>query len=61
MTASLIEDILLVEYSRSPHGLFETDRDHLIGDPMVFLNGEEVRVNIIEEQMVDPVLPMGSY
>jgi hypothetical protein len=40
---------------------FKTDRDRLIGDLMAFLNGEEVRVHIIEEQMVDPVLPMGSY
>ena len=61
MAASLIDDVQLVEYSGSPHGLFETDRDRLIGDLMAFLNGEEVRVHIIEEQMVDPVLPMGSY
>ena len=61
MAASLIEDVQLVEYRGSPHGLFETDRERLIGDLVAFLNGEEVGKHEIEEQMIDPVLPMGTF
>lgn len=61
VAASMIDDVQLVEYAGSPHGLFETDRDRLIGDLMAFLNGEEARYHNLEEQMIDPVLPLGSY
>jgi pimeloyl-ACP methyl ester carboxylesterase len=61
MAASLIDDVQLVEYSGSPHGLLETDRDRLIGDLLAFLNGEEVARHEAEEQMIDPVLPMGTF
>ena len=61
MAASLIEDVQLVEYNGSPHGLLETDRDRLIGDLLAFLNGEEVARHEAEEQMIDPVLPMGTF
>jgi non-heme chloroperoxidase len=61
MAASLIEDVQLVEYDGAPHGLFETDRERLIGDLMAFLNGDDVIVHEAEEQMIDPVLPMGTF
>ncbi len=61
MAASLIEDVQLIEYDGSPHGIFETDRDRLIGDLMAFLNGDEVRVHEVQEQLIDPVLPMGTF
>ncbi len=61
MAASLIDDVQLVEYRGAPHGLFETDRARLIGDLMAFLNGDEVGRYEMEEQMIDPVLPMGTF
>lgn len=61
MAASLISDVQLIEYESSPHGLFETDRDRLIGDLMAFLNGQDVRVHEVQEQLVEPVLPMGTF
>lgn len=61
MAASLIEDVQLVEYRGAPHGLFETDRDRLIGDLLAFINGEEVGTYEVQEQMLDPVLPMGTF
>lgn len=59
--ASLIEDVQLIEYDGSPHGLFETDRERLIGDLMAFLNGEDVKAHEVQEQLIDPVLPMGTF
>jgi non-heme chloroperoxidase len=61
MAASLIEDVQVAEYRGSPHGLFETDRERLIGDLVAFLNGDEVGKHEMEEQMIDPVLPMGTF
>lgn len=61
MAASMIDDVQLVEYAGSPHGLFETDRDRMIGDLMAFLNNEEVGRHEMEERMIDPVLPMGTF
>jgi non-heme chloroperoxidase len=61
MAASLISDAQLIEYEGSPHGLFETDRDRLIGDLMAFLNGQDVQVHEAQEQLVDPVMPMGTF
>lgn len=61
MAASLIDDVQLVEYVGSPHGLFETDRERLIGDLMAFLNGDDVIVYEAEEKMIDPILPMGTF
>jgi non-heme chloroperoxidase len=61
MAASLIDDVQLVEYRGAPHGLFETDRARLIGDLMAFLNGDEVGRYEMAEQMIDPVLPMGTF
>ncbi len=59
--ASMIDDVQLIEYDGSPHGLFETDRDRLIGDLMAFLNGEDVKAHEVQEQFIDPVLPMGTF
>lgn len=61
MAASMIEDVRLVEYTGSPHGLFETDRDRLISDLMAFLNGEEPGSQDPENFVINPALPMGGY
>jgi non-heme chloroperoxidase len=61
MAASLISDVQLVEYEGSPHGIFETDRDRLISDLLVFLNGEAVEALTPENYILDPVLPMGTF
>lgn len=61
MAAALIKDVHLVEYTGSPHGIFETDRDRLISDMMAFLNGEEPRSQDPENIVINPALPMGGY
>ena len=61
MAAAMIDDVTLVEYAGSPHGLFETDRDRLISDLMAFLNGEEPGSQDPENFVINPALPMGGY
>ena len=61
MAAALIKDVRLVEYTGSPHGIFETDRDRLISDMLAFLNGEEPGSQDPENFVINPALPMGGY
>ncbi|MCX7267287.1 MAG: alpha/beta hydrolase [Sphingomonadales bacterium] len=61
MAAALIKDVRLVEYTGSPHGIFETDRDRLISDMLAFLNGEEPGSQDLENFVINPALPMGGY
>lgn len=61
MAGSLIDDVQLVEYAGSPHGLTETDRDRLISDLLTFLDGEVIEALEPDNYVVDPVLPMGTF
>lgn len=50
----------LMEYDGSPHGLFETDRERLIGDLMSFLgNGVDARREpALDAHVYEPPLPL---
>jgi non-heme chloroperoxidase len=54
-----IADARLMEYEGSPHGLFETDRERLIGDLMAFLgSGTDTRRLPIDDHVYEPPLPL---
>ncbi len=61
--AVAIPDAQLMEYDGSPHGLFETDRERLIGDLMAFLGSgtDSRRTKPLDEHVYEPVLPMGTF
>ena len=62
--AAAISGAQLMEYDGSPHGLFETDRERLIGDLMSFLgSGTDSRREpaALDEHVYDPVLPIGAF
>ncbi len=61
--ALAIPDAQLMEYDGSPHGLFETDRERLIGDLMAFLGSgtDSRRTKPLDEHVYEPVLPMGTF
>nr|WP_315459458.1 alpha/beta hydrolase [uncultured Sphingorhabdus sp.] len=59
--AAMIEDVTLLEYPGSPHGLLETDRDQIIGDLMAFLNGDTPAAQQDDVFVINPALPMGGY
>lgn len=58
-----ISDARLMEYDGSPHGLFETDRERLIGDLMSFLgSGTDPRRNPpLDDHVYEPILPIGTF
>ena len=53
----------LMEYDGSPHGLFETDRERLIGDLMSFLGSstDARRKPVLDEHVYEPILPIGTF
>ena len=58
-----IADAQLMEYDGSPHGLFETDRERLIGDLMSFLGSgtDARRTKPLDEHVYEPVLPIATF
>jgi non-heme chloroperoxidase len=59
--AAMIEDVTLLEYPGSPHGLLETDRDQIVADLLAFLNGDVPAARDSNAFVINPALPMGSY
>lgn len=59
--AAMIEDVTLLEYPGSPHGLLETDRDQIVGDLLAFLNGDAPAARQDDVFVINPALPMGGY
>ena len=61
--AAAISGAQLMEYDGSPHGLFETDRERLIGDLMSFLGSgtDSRRQPPLDDHVYDPVLPIGTF
>lgn len=61
VAAAMIEDVTLLEYSGSPHGLLETDRDQIVSDLLAFLNGDAPAARNSDVFVINPALPMGGY
>jgi len=59
--AAMIEDVTLLEYPGSPHGLLETNRDQLVADLLAFLNGEKPAPRDDGIFVINPALPMGVF
>lgn len=59
--AAMIEDVTLLEYPGSPHGLLETDRDRVVADLMAFLNGDTPHAPDADNFVINPGLPMGGF
>ena len=61
--AAAIPGAQLMEYDGSPHGIFETDRERLIGDLMSFLGSgtDSRRTPALDDHVYEPVLPMGTF
>ena len=59
--AAMIDDVTLIEYPGSPHGLLETDRDQIVADLLAFLNGDAPAARDRDAFVINPALPMGGY